>query len=82
MGKSTPPKKRDKDKNKSSESISIKIPASAWRSVVILSASIVMILYVHTSLAPALPSMSENFDIDIGNVSWIFTVYMVSGAFL
>jgi hypothetical protein len=61
MGKSTPPKKRDKDKNKSSESISIKIPASAWRSVAILSASIVMILYVHTSLAPALPSMSEIF---------------------
>jgi hypothetical protein len=54
-GNSMPPKK--KNNNGKNKVLIYKSTASAWRNVAILSASIVIILYVHTSLAPpALPS--------------------------
>ena len=42
--------------------------------------SIILVLYVHTSLAPALTQMVEYFDTDYGTVSWVLTAYLVSGA--
>ena len=42
--------------------------------------SIILILYVHTSLAPALTQMVEYFDSDYATVSWVFTAYLISGA--
>ena len=42
--------------------------------------SIILILYVHTSLAPALTQMVEYFNTDYGTVSWVLTAYLVSGA--
>jgi MFS family permease len=42
--------------------------------------SIVLVLYVHTSLAPAFPEMVEFFDTDYSVISWVLTAYMVSGA--
>ena len=42
--------------------------------------SIILILYVHTSLAPALSQMVAFFDSDYGTVSWVLTAYLVSGA--
>ena len=42
--------------------------------------SIILVLYVHTSLAPALTQMVDYFDTDYGTVSWVFTAYLVSGA--
>ena len=42
--------------------------------------SIILILYVHTSLAPALTQMVEYFNSDYGTVSWVLTAYLVSGA--
>jgi MFS family permease len=42
--------------------------------------SIILVLYVHTSLSPAMPQMVEFFGKDYGVVSWVLTAYMVSGA--
>ena len=42
--------------------------------------SIILVLYVHTSLAPALTEMVEFFDTDYAVVSWVLTAYMVAGA--
>ena len=42
--------------------------------------SIVLVLYVHTSLTPALPSMATEFNVDYSLVTWTLTAYLVSGA--
>src|SRR4030095_13577783 len=42
--------------------------------------SIIVVLYVHTSLAPALVQMAEDFGKDLGTISWVLTVYLISGA--
>lgn len=58
----------------------IKVPKTATRSLWIMGLSIILVLYVHTSLAPALTQMVEFFDSDYGTVSWVLTAYLVSGA--
>jgi MFS family permease len=58
----------------------IKVPKVATRSLWIMGLSIILILYVHTSLAPALTQMVEFFHSDYGTVSWVLTAYLVSGA--
>ena len=52
----------------------------ATRSLWIMGFSIILVLYVHTSLAPALTQMVEYFDTDYGTISWVLTAYLVSGA--
>ena len=42
--------------------------------------SIILVLYVHTSLAPALPIMADDFGVDYSLVTWVLTAYLVSGA--
>ena len=42
--------------------------------------SIILVLYVHNSLAPALTEMVEFFDTDYAVVSWVLTAYMIAGA--
>ena len=46
----------------------------------ILGLSIVLILYVHTSLTPALPQMVTEFGVDYSVITWVLTAYLVSGA--
>ena len=58
----------------------VKVPKTATRALWIMGLSIILILYVHTSLAPALTQMVEYFDSDYGTVSWVLTAYLVSGA--
>ena len=58
----------------------VKVPKTATRALWIMGLSIILILYVHTSLAPALTQMVEYFDTDYGTVSWVLTAYLVSGA--
>ena len=57
-----------------------KVPKTATRALWIMGLSIILILYVHTSLAPALTQMVEYFNSDYGTVSWVLTAYLVSGA--
>ena len=42
--------------------------------------SVVLVLYVHTSLTPALPLMVTEFNVDYSLVTWTLTAYLVSGA--
>ena len=42
--------------------------------------SIVLILYVHTSLTPALPQMVTEFGVDYSVITWVLTAYLVAGA--
>ena len=58
----------------------VKVPKTATRALWIMGLSIILILYVHTSLAPALTQMVEYFNSDYGTVSWVLTAYLVSGA--
>src|SRR5215212_8559411 len=58
----------------------LKAPKSPMRPLLIMGFSIILVLYVHTSLAPALPQMVEFFDSDYSVVSWVLTAYLVSGA--
>jgi len=58
----------------------VKAPKTAKRALWIMGLSIILVLYVHTSLAPALTQMVDYFDTDYGTVSWVFTAYLVSGA--
>ncbi|MGB8165445.1 MAG: MFS transporter [Nitrososphaeraceae archaeon] len=58
----------------------VKVPKAATRALWIMGLSIILILYVHTSLAPALTQMVEYFNSDYGTVSWVLTAYLVSGA--
>ena len=46
----------------------------------ILGLSIVLVLYVHTSLTPALPQMVTEFGVDYSVITWVLTAYLVSGA--
>jgi MFS family permease len=58
----------------------VKVPKVATRALWIMGLSIILILYVHTSLAPALTQMVSYFDSDYGTVSWVLTAYLISGA--
>ena len=58
----------------------MKAPKSPTGPLVIMGLAIILVLYVHTSLAPAFPEMVEFFDTDYSVVSWVLTAYMVSGA--
>ena len=58
----------------------VKTPKVATRALWVMGLSIILILYVHTSLAPALTQMVEFFHSDYGTVSWVLTAYLVSGA--
>jgi MFS family permease len=58
----------------------LKPPKSPTGPLVIMGLSIILVLYVHTSLAPAFPEMVEFFDTDYSVISWVLTAYMVSGA--
>ena len=58
----------------------LKPSKSPMGPLLIMGLSIVLVLYVHTSLAPAFPEMVEFFDTDYSVISWVLTAYMVSGA--
>jgi len=62
------------------EQVTVKTPKVATRALWIMGISIILVLYVHTSLAPALTQMADYFDKDYGTISWVLTVYLVSGA--
>src|SRR5215213_538827 len=58
----------------------LKTPKGANRSLWIMGLSIILVLYVHTSLSHALPIMAEDFGVDYSLVTWVLTAYLVSGA--
>src|SRR6476660_7864052 len=56
------------------------ISFDAWKTILILSGTIVIFLYLNTAMSPALPSISEDFQISSSAASWVMTAYMVCGA--
>jgi MFS family permease len=66
--------------NDGTGSQNLKVPKSATRALLIMGTSIILVLYVHTSLSPALPIMADDFDVDYSLVTWVLTAYLVSGA--
>ena len=63
------------DKAKSEE-----ISFAAWKSVIILTGTTLLILFLHTSLSPAIPVIADQFSVDQSLASWVMSVYMISGA--
>jgi len=57
-----------------------KIPASAWRVVIILSSVATMVMYAETMLIPAIPDLINDFNISYSTSSWILTTYLITGA--
>jgi MFS family permease len=66
--------------NPAGKQVTVKTPKVATRALWIMGASIILVLYVHTSLAPALVQMADYFDKDYATISWVLTVYLISGA--
>jgi MFS family permease len=56
------------------------ISFNAWKTILILSGTIVIFLYLNTAMSPALPSIAQDFDISDTLASWVMTAYMVCGA--
>jgi MFS family permease len=56
------------------------ISFNAWKTILILSGTIVIFLYLNTAMSPALPSIAEDFQISSSAASWVMTAYMVCGA--
>ena len=56
------------------------ISFNAWKTILILSGTIVIFLYLNTAMAPALPSIAQHFQISDALASWVMTAYMVCGA--
>jgi MFS family permease len=56
------------------------ISFNAWKTILILSGTIVIFLYLNTAMAPALPSIAQHFKISDALASWVMTAYMVCGA--
>ena len=39
-----------------------------------------LILFLHTSLSPAIPVIADDFGVDQALASWVMSIYMISGA--
>lgn len=66
--------------HKQQPSSSVKIPASAWKTLAILSCVATMVMYAETMLIPAIPDLIKYFDVSYSMSSWILTAYLISGA--
>jgi len=66
--------------NPAGKQVTVKTPKVATRALWIMGISIILVLYVHTSLAPALTQMAAYFNKDYAAISWVLTAYLVSGA--
>jgi MFS family permease len=62
-----------------SSDYSIKIPASAWKTLVILSCLATMVMYAETMLKPAIPDLIREFHVSYSMSSWILTA-LITGA--
>jgi MFS family permease len=57
-----------------------KVPASAWKTLVILSSIATMVMYTETMLVPSLPNIIREFALPYSVSPWILTTYLVVGA--
>ncbi|MGA7369023.1 MAG: MFS transporter [Nitrososphaeraceae archaeon] len=48
--------------------------------MLILTGTTILILFLHTSLSPAIPVIADEFGVDQTLAAWVMSVYMISGA--
>lgn len=51
----------------------------AWRATPILGAVALLVMYTEAMLMPSLPKIQTEFNVTPADVSWILTVYLISG---
>jgi MFS family permease len=56
------------------------ISFNAWKTILVLCGSVIIFLYLNTSMSPALPNIEADFDVSSEVASWVLTAYMVCGA--
>jgi MFS family permease len=64
----------------SSSAYTTKIPASAWKVLIILGSITTMTMYAETMLIPAIPDLIKDFHVSYGISSWILTAYLTTAA--
>src|SRR5919201_5918438 len=57
-----------------------RIPASAWKTLAILSSIATLVMYTETMLVPSLPNIISEFNLSYSLSPWILTTYLVVGA--
>jgi MFS family permease len=57
-----------------------KIPASAWKTLAILSSIATLVMYTETMLVPSLPNIIGEFHLSYGISPWILAAYLIVGA--
>lgn len=63
-----------------SHPVTDQIPFNAWKTILILTGTIILFVYLNTGMGPAIPSVAEHFDISDTSASWVMTAYMICGA--
>jgi len=64
----------------SSSAYTTKIPASAWKALIILGSITTMTMYAETMLIPAIPDLLKDFHVSYSISSWILTAYLTTAA--
>ena len=62
-----------------SHPVTEQISFNAWKTILILTGTIILFVYLNTGMGPAIPSVAEDFDISETSASWVMTVYMICG---
>ena len=57
-----------------------RIPASAWKTLAILSSIATLVMYTETMLVPSLPNIIKEFNLSYSISPWILTTYLIVGA--
>ncbi len=68
------------DNTSSSVKKNDKIPASAWKTLAILSSIATLVMYTETMLVPSLPNIISEFGLPYSISPWILTTYLIVGA--
>lgn len=63
-----------------SHPVTEQISFNAWKTILILTGTIILFVYLNTGMGPAIPSVAEDFDISETSASWVMTAYMICGA--
>ena len=61
-------------------SVSDKVPASAWKTLVILSCVGMIVMFDETMIIPAIPDFVEEFGVSYSASSWMLSAYIIAAA--
>jgi MFS family permease len=63
-----------------SHPVTEQISFNAWKTILILTGTIILFVYLNTGMGATIPSVAEDFDISETSASWVMTSYMICGA--